>query len=596
MQPDTGSTYYYISVFDVCTQEIINNVDSVFVQTFAATNAGLVGGDSNDSTIFLCDVSDGIETLNLFNYLGSQYDDDGSWFNNNLIVSNEQDIIESSSGEYSYITYGVNDQCNDTSFIYLNINKLPDAGVEGYKLVCSGDPTFNMLDELNGSPEIGGLWYNPNDLNVDSYFNPNSSLVGTYTYVVEGVNACPSDSQFLYIDYQQGFEIQTYTTPVSCNGYQDGTIVLFANNNTVSPITYSIDGGSTFSIFNEFQNLEYGTYNVLVKDGNGCITDSTIEVLSAAPEINVLVAATDVLCFGDSSALISISSISGGNIENSSYQYSWFNSGTDELIATTESVQVPAGGYYLVVEDENGCQGTDEVSVEQSNPITFTYEIDDINCFGGSDGKIQVSVNGGGTPPYDFNWTNQGNINSSTIYDLSVGTYDLEISDSNNCVISSSFELDQSATPLSLEIESTTISCYGESNGQAQIEANGGTPPYSFQWSSGHVTDIAEQLSQGNYFVDVIDAKGCVVSDSLIIYENDQILNTVNTQSVSCFDGLDGSATAISSGGTGLLTHIWSNGSTNTTIFNQPFGDYWVKVEDEIGCYIIDTVTINQAA
>ena len=45
--------------------------------------------------------------------------------------------------------------------------------------MCSGDPNFNMLDELNGSPEIGGIWYNPNDLNVDSYFNPNSPLVGT---------------------------------------------------------------------------------------------------------------------------------------------------------------------------------------------------------------------------------------------------------------------------------------------------------------------------------------------------------------------------------------------------------------------------------
>ena len=58
---------------------------------------------------------DGLETLNLFDYLGSQYDDDGSWFNENLIVSSEQDIIESSSGEYSYITFGVNEQCNDTS-------------------------------------------------------------------------------------------------------------------------------------------------------------------------------------------------------------------------------------------------------------------------------------------------------------------------------------------------------------------------------------------------------------------------------------------------------------------------------------------------
>ena len=55
-----------------------------------------------------------------------------------------------------YITYGVNDLCNDTSFISLNVNKLPDAGVEGYKLVCSGDPIFSMFNELNGTPQTGG--------------------------------------------------------------------------------------------------------------------------------------------------------------------------------------------------------------------------------------------------------------------------------------------------------------------------------------------------------------------------------------------------------------------------------------------------------
>ena len=343
--PDTGAVYYYISVVDVCTGETINNVDSVLVQTSAPSNAGLVGVATEDSTIFLCDITDGLGTVNLFNYLGDDYEDDGNWFENNVIVSNEQDLVESSTGDYSYITYGVNDLCNDTSFISLNVNKLPEAGVEGYKLVCSGDPTFSMFNELNGIPQTGGGWYNPNNDSVIDTFDPLTSEVGTYTYVVEGVNACPSDSQFLYISYQEGFEIETYSSPVSCNGFQDGSIVLFANNNTVAPITYSIDGGATYFSYNEFDNLEFGTYNVVVRDGNGCITDSVAIVSSAAPEINVLTTATDVLCYGDSSATVSVSSISGGNIENSSYQYNWYQSGKDELVGTTESVQVPVGGY-----------------------------------------------------------------------------------------------------------------------------------------------------------------------------------------------------------------------------------------------------------
>ena len=63
-------------------------------------------------------------TVNLFNCLGDDYENDGNWFANNVIVSNEQDLEENSTGDYSYITYGVNDLCNDTSFISLNVNKL----------------------------------------------------------------------------------------------------------------------------------------------------------------------------------------------------------------------------------------------------------------------------------------------------------------------------------------------------------------------------------------------------------------------------------------------------------------------------------------
>ena len=59
------------------------------------------------------------------------------------------------SGNYNYITYGLNN-CNDTST--LNLNKpLPYAGVEGLRLVCSGDPEFSLFDELNGNPDAGGI-------------------------------------------------------------------------------------------------------------------------------------------------------------------------------------------------------------------------------------------------------------------------------------------------------------------------------------------------------------------------------------------------------------------------------------------------------
>ena len=592
--PDTGDVYYYISVVDVCTGETINNVDSVLVQTYPPTNAGLINIPGQDTAVFLCDVTDGSQEVDVNEFLGDDYDEGGVWYLNNIVTSSQQSIVESSTGNYSYITYGINDLCNDTSFLDLNINKLPEAGIEGYSLVCSGDPTFSLFSKLNGNPQAGGVWLNPTNELVNDIFDPSTSIVGTYTYVVEGQNACPSDSQYVFISYQEGFNIETYSSPVTCNGYDDGSITLFAENNTVTPISYSIDGGSNYNSFNEFDNLEYGTYQIAVKDGNGCITEENILVSSAAPEINVLTTATDVLCHGDSSATISVSSIYGGNVTNSSYQYTWFNSGTDDVVGTDSVVQVPVGGYYLVIEDDNGCQGTDEVSVEQPNPITYTSTKQDITCFGGADGQIQVSVNGGGVSPYNFRWTSQGNATTSYLYNLDAGTYDLEIIDANNCVITTSFEIDAPSAPLSLNLANSNISCYGESTGSAQVIVTGGEQPYSYQWSSGHATDFAEQLSQGVYYVDVTDARGCMVSDSVIIDQNQEIINTLSSTSVSCYAGGDGSATVSSSGGTGNMIYSWSNGGTSTTIVNQSYGEYWVKVEDDLGCYEIDTIQITQ--
>ena len=90
-----------------------------------------------------------------------------------------------------------------------------------------------------------------------------------------------------------------------------------------------------------------------------------------------------------------------------------------------------------------------------------------------------------GTPPYEFDWVSFGNSNTPYIYNLEDGIYDLEITDANDCISSLSVEITESST-LTIQVESLEISCYGAFC-SAQVIANGGTPPYSYQWSSGHV-------------------------------------------------------------------------------------------------------------
>ena len=106
------------------------------------------------------------------------------------------------------------------------------------------------------------------------------------------------------------------------------------------------------------------------------------------------------------------------------------------------------------------------------------------------------------------------------LYNLGKGIYNLEISDANNCINSVSVEIKESLAPLSLELDSSNINCFGDANGSAQAIATGGTPPYSYQWSSGHISDVAPQLSSGVYLLEVTDAMNCVIVDSIQVTEN----------------------------------------------------------------------------
>jgi hypothetical protein len=580
-----GDNYYYISIEDVCTGESVENADSVLIQVAPPTNAGA------DSTVFLCN-SDNVVDLN--GYLSGGHESGGEWFSPAFVSTiNLLDPATAESGDYTYITYGLHPNCNDTSVVNVTIDILPYAGIEAFKLVCSDDDSFSLFDELNGNPDEGGIWFDPTNSVVTNVFNPSNSSVGQYTYFIEGLNACPSASQVVNLSYQESFTIETFTSSVTCPGVSDGSIFLIAENNTVSPITYSIDNGSNYYNYSTFNNLDFGSYSVLVKDGNGCIVDTILDVGSSQEPIQVFASSQNVPCPGDSLGQISIDTIIGGN-ENIDYDFSWFSSETNELVGTSETLQVSSGGYYLVAQ-QNSCYGTDGVIVNDYNELSYTINKSDVSCYGGEDGVISVNVNGGGTSPYSYNWLTNGGASTSDLFNLPAGLYTLELTDFNNCVTIVDVELTSPSEPLTISQITNNMSCFGIPTGEAQLDVSGGTAPYTYNWSSGHVTSYAEELLAGTYEVEVTDSRSCQVSETIVIEENSEIISNISTQEVSCFNGSDGFALiSETNGGTGFYTYIWSNGFNTPNISNLNFGDYWVITQDSIGCTVIDTVFIDQ--
>lgn len=146
------------------------------------------------------------------------------------------------------------------------------------------------------------------------------------------------------------------------------------------------------------------------------------------------------------------------------------------------------GTYTITATDNNGCSATSSVSITQPSSLSVTASIiQNVSCFGFSNGSIQVNPEGG-TLPYTYLWNN-GAITSS-ITGLTAGTggttYSAMVTDNCNSSASASVIIVEPAL-LSISIASqTNVSCYGYSNGSATPNtATGGTPPYTYSWSGG---------------------------------------------------------------------------------------------------------------
>ena len=504
--------------------------------------------------------------------------------------SDDENLNVLNGGQY-ILTVADSNGCMDTDTIDIIEYSLPQLSYGPEEIViCGGNPVEVSAfgaDTYSWSPNIGLDDPNAQIVNMSSAASINYTLSGTDT------NGCVSTIE-IPTDAANGFEIDIYTNPVSCLGYDNGSVSIITGNGAITPVSYSIDGGDTFNSYFIYENLPFGSYEVQVVDALGCAIVEEVAVEASQEPIQVITGSQNALCNGEDNGSVFIESITGGNIDENGYNLNWFTSSSSDIISTDTSVVVPAGSYYLIVTDDNGCQATDQVVVQEPNDLNLNVQTSDVSCYGAQDGVINLTVMGGGNSPYQFNWVNYGNANTPNLFNLGSGQYQLEITDSNGCLYYYEFTVNSPSQPLNIESTSSLASCYGVASGSAMVEANGGIQPYFYNWSSGHVTSSAEELISGDYSVTVTDASGCQLTDSVSVLENPQIFTNVSSTTNTCYGYSDGSASISASGGTGNLSYLWSNQSQQNSVFGLSFGNYWVITEDDLGCKVIDTVLVEQ--
>jgi len=270
--------------------------------------------------------------------------------------------------------------------------------------------------------------------------------------------------------------------------------------------------------------------------------------------------------------------------------YSWtgpnnFTSNTQN--PTLSAVGSASGTYHVAVVNSAGCSTvvSTQVTVHQ-NPVLNVDSIP-VSCNGLSDGIAFVSSITGGTAPFSYFWNT--NSTSNAITGLASNVYSVIVTDANGCSASGSTIVTQPA-PLTLSAQVTNVSCNNGNNGSIDLTVNGGTAPYSYQWSNGFTGQDPQGLLATSFSVTVTDANSCSTSGNWTVNQPANLTITTSTTIATCV--ANGSANVSVSGGTAPYSYQWSNGASTSSI-NAPAGMYTVIVTDANGCQISGATTIG---
>jgi hypothetical protein len=204
-----------------------------------------------------------------------------------------------------------------------------------------------------------GFTYNINGGAFQASGSFTNLAVGSYTIIAKDVNGCTGSNAFS-VTAASCPTITLNTTPTNTSGptATNGSIVAVASGGA-APHTYSKDGGTTFQASGTFNNLAVGTYAVVAKDFNGCLSASaSTAVGSTCPTISASTTTTDNIKCESNTGTITITA--GGstgftyNLNGGAFQ----GSNIFSALAT--------GNFNYSVKDLNGCIKTGTATVSQA--------------------------------------------------------------------------------------------------------------------------------------------------------------------------------------------------------------------------------------
>ena len=441
----------------------------------------------------------------------------------------------------------------------------------GYGVTCNGSANGNIdLTVIGGIAPYSYAWSN-GEVTEDI----SGLIAGTYSVTVVDFNGDVLSGS-IDITEPNLLLLSSNVADVLCYNENSGSVDLSVTGGVAS---YSFQWSSS-ALTEDISNLIAGTYTVTVTDANSC-TISNSYLVNQPGALNLSVIISNVTCFNGADAVVDIT-VTGGTIK---YAYQWSNAAI-----TQDLTNVSAGTYTVTVTDANNCTVSNAYTITQPTALNLSGVTTSVSCFGGTSGSVNTTV-AGGTTNYSYQWSNSAVTQDLT--NVSAGTYTVTVTDANNCTVSNAYTITQ-PTALNLSGVTTSVICFGGTNGSVNITVAGGTTNYSYQWNNSAVTQDLTNVSAGTYTVTVTDANNCTISNSYVVSQPTSLAVVVNPTAGSC-NLVNGSAVAVATGGTPNYTYLWNTGAITSSIINLASGTYTVTVTDNKGCTSFNSGTVTNS-
>lgn len=463
------------------------------------------------------------------------------------------------AGNYS-VTITDNNNCSTTSGFIIDQPDSIALSISTTNVSCNGENQGQAsVFVAGGIPDYAYAWSSGGITAAET-----GLVAGTYTVTVTDANNCYSSSSVI-ISEPLPISFSFSTADATC-GNSNGAASVSASGGTGN-LTYLWNNNSIGPVL---QSVPAGNYAVTITDQNSCSKTGTVIVNNLnGPSVNIS-SFTDVSCYNGSDGSVTIL-MTGGSPP---FNYQW-----DNGALTQNQSGLTLGNYVVTVTDMNGCKGITSITINEPSALSLNSTFSNVSCQGNNDGSADVTVTGGSSP-YTYLWNNSNS--TQNITSLAPGNYSVTVTDNKGCNATANFIITE-PDALTASPVVTNVACYGGNDGSIVLGVSGGSVPYTYLWNNGEQIQNISSLAAGNYSVTITDNNNCIFTSALTISEPDSLSAITTSTDASCGNS-DGTASVAASGGTGVLSYIWSNGATTPNIGMLPAGNYTVTVIDENGC------------